>query len=477
MQLAEPPAPTKDGVGERFRALDVPLRLYVPCATRPPFAGIRVKPAGTFVRAGESLLDSGTEAGHVPVAPVHGAIVETGRINLTNLRHVPAVMIDTTAAGADPADSGPPAMPPAAPERVAAMLSRLKKEDFGGWIDRLRYAGVWADRWTSPDLLGQLHQCLRRPVDTVVCNVLDADPSHGVNRAMAEAYGTEVVAAVAAFARLTGAERVWAVVDAADPPARWEGMRKAAAAMGANELRIVPLANDYPQADPTLLVYTLTRRKLRPGSGGGVGLHLPTEHGVLLLDAAAAVAAGRALLAGDATGEASQDAIQRTLYVAARGVMDRVPLTVYDQPRDHTHMLTVPVGTPLRDVLEAIGLADAHLELRAGGPLREMSLTGDHIVAGGELSVYACPHEPEVNPDPCIRCAWCIEGCPVRIHPAGILEAAQHRDLNWARGYGIDACIECGICSYVCPSRLPLLQAVRVLRKGRPDKGEETLGV
>ena len=30
---------------------------------------------------------------------------------------------------------------------------------------------------------------------------------------------------------------------------------------------------------------------------------------------------------------------------------------------------------------------------------------------------------------------------------------------------GIDACIECGICSYVCPSRLPLLPAIRVLRK------------
>jgi Na+-translocating ferredoxin:NAD+ oxidoreductase RnfC subunit len=26
---------------------------------------------------------------------------------------------------------------------------------------------------------------------------------------------------------------------------------------------------------------------------------------------------------------------------------------------------------------------------------------------------------------------------------------------------GIHACIECGLCSHVCPSRLPLLDAVR----------------
>ena len=32
-------------------------------------------------------------------------------------------------------------------------------------------------------------------------------------------------------------------------------------------------------------------------------------------------------------------------------------------------------------------------------------------------------------------------------------------------GSGVEACIECGICSYVCPSRLPLLQAARLMRE------------
>jgi electron transport complex protein RnfC len=57
-----------------------------------------------------------------------------------------------------------------------------------------------------------------------------------------------------------------------------------------------------------------------------------------------------------------------------------------------------------------------------------------------------------------------VEACPVRIHPAGLLEAAQDNDIAAAEWYGLQACVECGICSYVCPSRLPLLPAIRELR-------------
>jgi electron transport complex protein RnfC len=58
-----------------------------------------------------------------------------------------------------------------------------------------------------------------------------------------------------------------------------------------------------------------------------------------------------------------------------------------------------------------------------------------------------------------------VEGCPTRINPAGLLEAAQRRNLDLADHYGLDSCIECGICTYVCPSHLPLLEGIRQLQK------------
>jgi Na+-translocating ferredoxin:NAD+ oxidoreductase subunit C len=118
----------------------------------------------------------------------------------------------------------------------------------------------------------------------------------------------------------------------------------------------------------------------------------------------------------------------------------------------------------VREVLEQIEVPRCDVELRAGCPLREIRLSDDCIIGGAELTIAIVPTETVVNPEPCIRCAWCVEGCPVNIRPAGLLDAAQQDDLYLAGQCGLDACIECGICSYVCPSNLPLLGGIRVLR-------------
>lgn len=427
--------------------LEVPSRLWVPIATRPSSVEFDLSSADRIVVPGDLLTKSVSELEPAALAPAAGRVAGARRATLANGVEVPAVQVETSEpAASNDSDSETDAVrdesqsieEAAEAERIGALIDAAVPEKLPAQIDALRRAGVWADRWTSPDLLGQLHQCLRRPVDTVICNVLDADPSLPVNAASAEAFGAALVAGVGVLGRLVGAPRVWIAVDESYPPSRWDGVRDAAAE-AANDLRIVPLANDYPQADPSLLLYTLSHRKLRPG-------RLPTECGALLLDAAAAVAVGRALLDGEP--------------------MLRVPLAVYDQSRDAGHLLSVAIGTPVRYVLEQLQMQAAGLALHVGGPLRERTITADAIVAGGELGIYALARPAAVSPDPCIRCGWCIEGCPVRIHPPGLLEAAQLEDANLARRYGLDSCIECGICTYVCPSRLPLLQAIRGMRVG-----------
>ena len=50
------------------------------------------------------------------------------------------------------------------------------------------------------------------------------------------------------------------------------------------------------------------------------------------------------------------------------------------------------------------------------------------------------------------------------IQPAWLLEASQQEDKHMAFAAGLDFCIECGICSYVCPSQLPLAASIRKLK-------------
>jgi len=69
------------------------------------------------------------------------------------------------------------------------------------------------------------------------------------------------------------------------------------------------------------------------------------------------------------------------------------------------------------------------------------------------------------QPGPCIRCGWCVEDCPVGLNPtllAGLAESGR-----WLDGFKhhAETCIECNICSYVCPSRLPLLEQIQRLKR------------
>ena len=439
---AEDAAPT-DQVLQR-----IPLsqHLWVPYTTRAAADSVRAKPPGTHVRRGEPVTESVPQSAHAPLAPADGVINGVESVRLLDGRQAMAVDLEPWLEKKGEPDAAPhkhasstlPHAPRAQPS--ADLFGEIQPAEKGSWIEEMLHAGIWAERWGSPDLIAQLHQSMRRPVDTVVCSALDPDRAVPLQSVIAAGYGPELSAGVALLAKIAGADRAWVVADELSPDRFREDLRKHAEAAGA---RLVALQNEYPQADPTLLLHALLQRRLPPD-------HLPTDAGVLLVDAAAAVAVGR--------------------YALAREPMLTVPLAVYDGASERTSYLLAPVGTPLRDVLAHLGIEADGLTLRGGPPPRDLRLTERAVVGGAELTVYVTPPEQEINPDPCLRCGWCVEGCPVRIHPAGLLEAAQADDPDLAETYGLAACIECGICNYVCPSRLPLLEGIRALRRRAPGR-------
>ncbi len=376
---------------------------------------------------GQYLSDTPIDAAHRAIAPGAGTIRSACTATLFGGQVVPAIEF---ACDSIPFTEEQIAKPTDNAEKFAA-ISSIQKDDLGPWIERLREAGVHADRRASPDLLSQLIQTMKRPVDTVLCNLLDSDPTACLNSALARQFSQEILAGTMLIARLTGAPVTGLCVDQRLPTNWLAGIRKL---IRKTPTRILSMANDYPQADPTLLLFTLLGRRLRPG-------RLPIEQGVIVLDAAAAFAIGRLFLADER--------------------MTHVPLAVRDHSRKLSHFVFAPVGMQLSDLLTTLGEADTDSLIRGGDLLRDVTLPRDSVVSGAELVIHTSDPEPDINPDACIRCGWCIEACPTRVQPAVILEAAQRDNAEMAERAGIEACIECGICSYVCPSKLPLLEGIR----------------
>lgn len=327
-------------------------------------------------------------------------------------------------------ETAPATVPVTAP--VTAPVDRLAE---------LVAAGVAASRVNSPDLIGQLRAAAAgTPGDTVVCCLLDTDPSVPLNGSIAEAWPAELGAGIE---RLTAVARAGGAVLVVDPQRPFARMGSVRAWVGP-KLRLGYLPGDYPQADPTLLLYSLLDRRLPPG-------RLPTDRGVVLVDAAAAVAVGHVALHGS--------------------LPPRVPVAVRDHFAAATHLLDVPVGTSLADVAAFVGVPTGRATFRAGEFLRDGWTAADApVTVAGERMLHASARPLGANPDPCVRCGWCVEACPTRVHPAGLLDAAQRSDPAAAARHGLSGCIECGICSYVCPTRLPLLSAIRTLRVADPAR-------
>lgn len=57
---------------------------------------------------------------------------------------------------------------------------------------------------------------------------------------------------------------------------------------------------------------------------------------------------------------------------------------------------------------------------------------------------------------PCIGCGNCARSCPVELDPILLYSLLDRGNDEEARLAGLDACTECGACSYVCPSNIPL---------------------
>jgi electron transport complex protein RnfC len=75
-------------------------------------------------------------------------------------------------------------------------------------------------------------------------------------------------------------------------------------------------------------------------------------------------------------------------------------------------------------------------------------LVGDEVQGGGY--------------QPCIRCASCVEACPVDLMPYRIGDLGRMEKVDVFKTWAGLTCIECGCCSYVCPTNRPLAHWIRV---------------
>lgn len=140
-----------------------------------------------------------------------------------------------------------------------------------------------------------------------------------------------------------------------------------------------------------------------------------------------------------------------------------LPVILDDHIRQRRFRATVAPETPVAEILAQAGVAEPML-LRHGPLVADRPVEPSTPVGQTDLQLHVLPPAPLVSAA-CTRCGECVAVCPVRIHPAALLQAAQFGNARDATKFGALACIECGLCSAVCPSSLPVRAGVVAARR------------
>lgn len=137
-----------------------------------------------------------------------------------------------------------------------------------------------------------------------------------------------------------------------------------------------------------------------------------------------------------------------------------------EQPQN----LKVPFGVSVEALLTQCGAKTDDATLINGGPMMGKAFTNTAIpVDKDTTAILVLPERELPERTPCIRCAKCIDHCPVNLQPIAISNAFENGDYDLAKALKSEICIQCGTCTYVCPARIPLLENIQKMN----DKWEE----
>lgn len=128
----------------------------------------------------------------------------------------------------------------------------------------------------------------------------------------------------------------------------------------------------------------------------------------------------------------------------------------------------VRLGTLLKDAVELCGgFVEFPAKIIAGGPM--MGITQYSldipITKGVTGVVFLSKKDVELfEESPCIRCAKCVDICPVNLMPTDIMRMVKYSRWHYLNELHASDCIECGACAYACPSKIPLVQYIKLAK-------------
>jgi electron transport complex protein RnfC len=410
---------------------------------RFPFAPVLVvplsqhlgKPSVSIVREGQEVVRGQTIAkpdGFVSVAmhaPASGVVRRIALAPNINGDMVPSVYLQPhPASSQEVADGEPCDVETATPDEIITAIQRAGVVGLGG-------------------AAFPTHVKLKPPegkrLDTLIINGVECEPYLTTDHRVMLEQTADIFTGIKYLLRATGASEAIIAVEA--------NKQDAAAKLQKNcpedlpvSVRVSPVK--YPQGAEKLVIKALLGREIP--SGG-----LPADVHAICVNVATTAEIGRLLPKG-------------------RGIQERV-ITIGGPGVERKGNYRIPIGTTVRFALEETGAANNISRVFLGGPMMGAAVSNlDIPITKGTsgITAFTTAETGEATGHqeiyPCIHCARCVESCALFLNPSHLGLLAKNEEYEqMAEEFHLMDCFECGACSYVCPSHIPLVQYFRLAKK------------
>jgi electron transport complex protein RnfC len=205
-----------------------------------------------------------------------------------------------------------------------------------------------------------------------------------------------------------------------------------------SRIEVVPLAQKYPQGGEKQLVDAVIKRQVPAPPA------IPVNVGAIVQNVG-------------------------TAYAVYQAVMKRKPLferytTVTGKQVKNPGNFLVRMGTPFQQMIDFCGgLPEGDNKVLAGGPMMGKAVLSLEVpVCKGTNSITVLTdqdaHRKTVQP--CIRCAKCVEACPMGLEPYLLATLSSLQNYDRLEAEDVVSCIACGSCQFTCPSHRPILDNI-----------------
>lgn len=207
------------------------------------------------------------------------------------------------------------------------------------------------------------------------------------------------------------------------------------------DISIAKLGNYYPQGWEVEVFKNALGIKVPVGE-------LPMKYGVLGFNVS--------------TCQSVYEALKHNLPVIKRYV------TVNGDAIKFPQSIRTRVGASIK---ELIRLSDGYttdadkVEIIIGGPMMGSAVKTDDVIVTPLTTSVLVFKNTEYLEEPCVRCGSCVINCPVDIQPVQIMNAVKRNDKKAVKALEANKCIECGLCAYVCTSKIHVTDYVRKGKK------------